>query len=454
MKHTLLANLKTLTNAAMRVFFTVWTTILYVLLRLLPGLFRTSKNTTTLRIPLPATENQTDGLTLGAVFPRGTAALGVYAKDVRLGREMRLVSADVTVSYRRAPFGLLHRFQERRIQSLTRRAANRAWLVSAASHSKRPVPVTGTEHALRPPRREFRINGSLRLHEAAVRTHEFSRTERRVLITSLHTEHASQLIAPPLRPLIGTDGTTELACVVSLASSLSVRPKSQGFADGMRARFWPGQFNSRVDQEPTALLSLYMSVESQTTHGALRSFVLLFAAAVPMVRPGLPTDHYTGSYRLRTEGLRFCLGDRNRRLLFHGIYRLVRPFTHGDMLPDVLRPDRILTDFSDELDMLFVREEVESAVNRMYVVETAPFPEQLPGPADFFEDFFGVPFREGRTCFAPELTIRTREPLCLPLSSFEFRIPTAVTESSGPPIFEEPSWPDPRSFSFVTDTGR
>ena len=124
----------------------------------------------------------------------------------------------------------------------------------------------------------------------------------------------------------------------------------------------------------------------------------LFASRVPLYRPRMPLDPYTAEYRFLKEGIRFTLANRRREALFQSRHVPWRVLQGGDGLPEPLTAERIIYRLDGDGNVRLAREQLDYAVNRIYVTTATRVMPELQ-PTAFFSKLLGVPLTANRRAF-------------------------------------------------------
>lgn len=163
-----------------------------------------------------------------------------------------------------------------------------------------------------------------------------------------------------------------------------------------------------------------------------RGWLPLMARRFPLNRPVLPWDELSCSYRVRSDGLRFCLGDARRRLLGASVWRPLRGLRAGEFPPRLLRsrPAGVFVQSPESLDVHLFRESAVAPANRIYLLErlVAPAPqESAPGErdvCDFLEGQLGLALTaERHAWFASYADVATLSEQRIPLDECHYRNP-------------------------------
>lgn len=190
-------------------------------------------------------------------------------------------------------------------------------------------------------------------------------------------------------------------------------------------------------QEPGDETGLYMELLVPALLHAdsvrARGWVPLMARRLPLDRPTLPWDSITCSYRIRRDGLRFCIGDRKRRLLGQTLWQPLRGIHRGEYPPRLVRvPTNILVQEPETLDVHLFRESYTAPANRTYILEQSPDPQEpdtrKPGPgtelAAYLSEQLGVSVQtEPRAWFISYADVATLSEKQIPLTECHYRNP-------------------------------
>ncbi|MCR9143836.1 MAG: hypothetical protein NXI24_16435 [bacterium] len=105
-----------------------------------------------------------------------------------------------------------------------------------------------------------------------------------------------------------------------------------------------------------------------------RGWIPIQARRFPLNRMTLPWDELSCSYRIRSDGLRFCLGDARRRLLGESFWRPLRGLRVGEAPPRLLRgrPSAIFVQSPVSLDVHLFQEAYTAPANRIYLLGPPP----------------------------------------------------------------------------------
>ncbi|MEQ9362714.1 MAG: hypothetical protein RIF32_00640 [Leptospirales bacterium] len=173
-----------------------------------------------------------------------------------------------------------------------------------------------------------------------------------------------------------------------------------------------------------------------------RGWIPLQARRFPLDRPALPWDALTCSYRIRADGLRFCLGDRKRRLLGQTRWRPARGLRAGEYPPRLARsrPTAIFIQSPDSLDVHVFQESYTAPANRIYILDREPSsdgrrPQASPAQdlCDYLAGRLGIALRpEKHAWFISYADVATLSEQRVPLTECHYRNPRpAVPDLAG-----------------------
>ncbi|MCB1309764.1 MAG: hypothetical protein KDK30_16355, partial [Leptospiraceae bacterium] len=86
-----------------------------------------------------------------------------------------------------------------------------------------------------------------------------------------------------------------------------------------------------------------------------------------LLRPQLPGDRHTASYRMLRRSIRFALGDEHRKVLGEVLARPLRGINHTDSFPEILySTDTLIYQDGESLDLEIISIERRVSLNRVY----------------------------------------------------------------------------------------
>lgn len=371
----------------------LWTSFLFFVLKWLPRVFHWKRGGTAYETMLPIETALLRDRLATAPAPRLLRLWGGQDLDVGLVPVPHGVRIRVSAPFRSLPLGsnIIAPIQSRHLQAACRAHVNTSYFNCISPDTQLP-PISDSEGLAR------KLSREVSLH--------------RVVITELAIESADTLLPAPLRAR-----SDSAFFVTAYDNSPALTERVRGWV----ARKKPV---SGLDHEIYA--ALFLPARIVTLSGSAEGFYPVFEQTIAVTRPRLPGENFTASLRLRSEGVRFCLGNVDRTLVFHNVHQLARPLQQGDGFPGLFDADRAVLGHTEELDLFALREEVEAPVNRAWILTESDFQKKHDTPADFFSDRFDREvISTGRGWFFPAVRIRRKALRFFSLSSAEYRKPPA-----------------------------
>ncbi len=156
-----------------------------------------------------------------------------------------------------------------------------------------------------------------------------------------------------------------------------------------------------------------------------RGWVPVFARSIPLAQPALPLrswNEFPASYRVRSDGFRFCLGDERRQLQAVAQGRPLRGLRRGERPPRLARvPGHIFIQSPENLDVRVFQESNTVPANRIYLLDRAGTAAGQ-GFADWFSQRLGIAFTaEERGWFLSYADVESRLVAQLTLTECHYR---------------------------------
>ncbi|MCB1320487.1 MAG: hypothetical protein KDK34_09555, partial [Leptospiraceae bacterium] len=124
---------------------------------------------------------------------------------------------------------------------------------------------------------------------------------------------------------------------------------------------------SEPGAEEFLAVTLLAGVRLMTDHETINGWQTLFSTNIPLLRPQLPGDRHTASYRMLRRSIRFALGDEHRKVLGEVLARPLRGINHTDSFPEILySTDTLIYQDGESLDLEIISVERRVALNRVY----------------------------------------------------------------------------------------
>ncbi len=371
----------------------LWTSFLFFVLKWVPRAFHLKRCGTAYETMLPVRSEEALEHLPALPAPRalrlwGGRDLSVSLVPVPLGVRIR-----VSAPFRTLPWGgsVIGPIQSRNLQAVCRTHVNTTYFNCLSGNA--PFPLVSESESL-----AAKLKSEVALH--------------RTVVTEIEFENMDALLPAPLRSRPGP------------AFFLTAYDNSPALPERMRGWFSRKKAVSGADHAIYA--ALFVPAQVVTLSGSADGFYPAFEKTIAVDRPRFPGEKFTASLRLRSEGVRFCLGRPDRSLVFHNVHQLTRPLQQGDGFPDLFAADRAVLGHTEHFDLFALREEVEAPVNRAWVLGESDFQKKHDTPADFFSDRFDQAARStGRAWFFPVIRIRRKALRFFALPTAEYRRPPA-----------------------------